>query len=462
MRIRTIENRRLPWVLTGLLLALSSCARVGAPELPPAPAPLASPDLPDDGAAVPDLADTGSAGELLPPTAPADPILSTEASADPAIRDRVAFWIDLWGTDQPDLFTRYLDRMGRYAELVDDELRRRGLPTSLRYLPIVESGYLPSAVSRVGASGLWQIMSPTARGLGLSVSGIVDDRRDPVASTLAALDYLEELYGEFGCWLLTLSAYNAGPGRVRGLLGQYAAGVSEEGEARFLAIRPRLPAETRDFVPKFLAAAALASDPEAFGLPSARPIPWIYDEVLVPDATSLDVVAFAAGVPEEEILALNPQYLRGFTPAGEVRTVRVPLGRSFQFERNFALIPPEDRLTFLEHVVASGETFSHIAERYGVALSELTGMNAQVNPRRLQIGMTVIVPVGSRGGRAVAPGVSQVATNVNARGSVHTVSSGESFWTISRRYGVTTSALAAANGKAQGDVLQIGEELRIP
>ncbi|MEX2294780.1 MAG: transglycosylase SLT domain-containing protein, partial [Gemmatimonadota bacterium] len=420
---------------------------------------LADPEL---VTAAPDPAGLASLGELRAPATPADPILSTAASTDPFIRDRVAFWIELWGNDQPDLFTRYLDRMGRYVELVDEELERRGLPASLRYLPIVESGYLPSAVSRVGASGLWQIMTPTARGLGLSVSGIVDDRRDPVASTLAALDYMEELHAQFGCWLLTLAAYNAGPGRIRRLLEQHAEGLSLEGETRFLAIRPHLPAETRDFVPKFLAAAALAGDPEAFGFPASRSTPWLFDEVLVPDATSLDVVAFAAGVHEEEVLALNAHYVRGFTPAGETRTVRVPFGRAFEFERNFALIPPEERLTFVEHVVASGETFSHIAARYGVALSELTGMNASVNERRLRIGMTIVVPVGSRGGRVASPVATQIATNQGASGSVHTVSSGESFWTIARRYGISTPALAAANGRALGELIHIGDELRIP
>jgi membrane-bound lytic murein transglycosylase D len=305
-------------------------------------------------------------------------------------------------------------------------------------------------------------MNGTARDLGLSVGSIVDDRRDPVAATTAALDYLEQLYDQFGCWLLTLSAYNAGPGTVGRLLERHAAGLPVEGEVRYLTIHPHLPAETRDFVPKLLAAAALGGDPRAFGFPELQPRPWLFDEVLVPDATSLEVVASAAGVAEAEILALNPHYLRGFTPAGEARIVRVPFGHSFQFERNFALIPPEQRLTFMEHVVQSGDTFSHIAERYGVRLAELTDMNSNVDPRRLRIGLTIVVPVGSRGGPSTTSAATRFASNASARGGVHTVSSGESFWTIARRYGISSAALATANAKSLGDLIHIGEQLRIP
>ena len=403
---------------------------------------------------------------LPPPVAAVhDPLLDSSVSADPMVQERIDFWVQLWGGQQTDLFSRYLDRMAMHVHLVDEELARRGMPSSLRYLPVVESGYLPSAVSRAGATGLWQIMGPTATGLGLSVTSVVDDRRDPFAATLAALDYLEELNAQFDSWILALAAYNAGPGRVSGILNQYGAATVQSEDERFILISSRLPAETRDFIPRFYAAATLAGDPEAHGFPPVVARPLAFDEVIVPDATSLDVVARAAGVPEEEILALNPHYLRGFTPVGEVRTVRVPQGRSFQFERNYALIPPGERLSFVEHVVASGETFSHIAAQYGVSVAELTGVNNQVDPRRLQIGMRVVIPVGAqRGGATASSGMVTVASNQGAqpRGGVHVVSSGESFWTIARLYGISIQQLTAANGRSAGDVIRTGEQLRIP
>jgi membrane-bound lytic murein transglycosylase D len=325
-----------------------------------------------------------------------DPILHTSTALDPGLQARTGFWVSHWTERRPEDFRRYLERMARYQDLVDGELGARDLPNALRYLPIVESGYRSSAVSRVGATGLWQIMSPTARALALTVSPIVDDRRDPVTNTRAALDYLEELYDSFGSWYLALAAYNAGPARVRSVLARHAPDPDISPDLRFLMIRPHLPSETREFVPKLLAAAHLARDAEELGLlPPERSAPLAFDEVVVADATSMDVVAWAAGVDEGEVLALNPQYLRGFTPPGQTRVVRVPPGTGERFRERYAEIPPEDRLTFLEHVVSSGETFTHIARRYRVPLAELLAANSRIDPRRLQIGTRVVVPVGA-------------------------------------------------------------------
>jgi membrane-bound lytic murein transglycosylase D len=380
-----------------LLIAMAGCTAWGGEGLSP-PAPPASPGpteifLQKEWAAL---------GSLTPSPIPPlhvqvrgiDPILHNPTSLDSGLQGRKAFWVEYWTLRQPDHFRTYLARMGRYGALVDAELERRGLPESLRYLPIVESGYRPGAVSRVGATGLWQIMGPTARSLAMTVSPIVDDRRDPVDNTRAALDFLEELHRGFDSWHLALAAYNAGPARIRGLLARHAPDVTLAPDERFLLIRPHLPAETRDFIPKLLAAAQVSREAPFLGLcPETMQASLTFDEVTVPDATSLDVVAFAAGVPESEVVALNPQYLRGFTPPGQVRVVRVPAGAGERFREEYARIPPEERLSFLEHVVARGETFTHIARRYRVPLAELIAANDRIDPRRLQIGTRVVVPV---------------------------------------------------------------------
>lgn len=321
-----------------------------------------------------------------------DRILFAYATIDPGLREATEVWITRWNAGQSDTFSRYLERMSRYGSIVEQDLVARGLPVSLRYLPLVESGYSPAAVSRVGATGLWQLMGPTARELGLTVNSIVDDRRDPVASTSAALDYLESLHDEFGSWLLALVAYNVGPGRVRRELAGTESAEPGSRDLRFLEIRADLPRETREFVPRFLAAAALAGDPGSHGFPELDPDPMSFDQVEVPDATSLDVVADAAGVSEEAVSSLNPQFVRGYTPFGEAQTVRVPAGAGTRFATNFALVPPDQRLSFFGHVVSPGETFTHIARRYGLSVAELTDTNHRVDPRRLQIGMTVMVP----------------------------------------------------------------------
>jgi membrane-bound lytic murein transglycosylase D len=185
---------------------------------------------------------------------PFDPILDSPAAADTAFQRQVAFWVDFWTVEQSELFGRYLERMGEYGPMVEWEVARRGLPASLRYLPIVESGYSPRAVSRAGATGLRQLMGPTAGDFGLAVSSIVDDRRDPFASTDAALEYLGRLNNQFDSWFLALAAYNLGQGRVRQLLNQVRR---EGGDEAFLAIRHLLPAETREFVPRLFAAATI-------------------------------------------------------------------------------------------------------------------------------------------------------------------------------------------------------------
>ena len=331
-----------------------------------------------------------------------DRILYAYATIDPGLREATDSWISRWKTGQSDTFSRYLVRMSRYGSIVEEELVARGLPLSLRYLPLVESGYSPVAVSRAGATGLWQLMGPTARELGLTVNSIVDDRNDPVASTSAALDYLETIHEELGSWLLALVAYNVGPGRVRRELARTESTEPKSRDLRFLEILDDLPLETREFVPRFLAAAALAGDPGSHGFPELNLEPMSFDRVEVPGATSLDVVAEAAEVSEDAVRRLNQQYVRGYTPFGEARTVRVPAGAGTRFAANLSRIPLDQRLSFFEHVVSRGETFTHIALQYGLSVSELTATNRLVDPRRLQIGMTVMVP---RAGIAMGNGI---------------------------------------------------------
>ncbi len=479
-----------------LLMGTAGCRLVGVqPAEEPSPREVIR-TIPETERAV---SETSAAPERVSPSlAPApvevegiDPILHSRVGQDLRFREQIEFWTGFWTTRGSDHFVRYLERMGTYQSLVDGELERRGLPNSLRYLPIVESGYHPGAVSRVGATGLWQIMTPTARELGLSVGVLVDDRRDPVAATVAALDYLETLHRRFDSWFLALAAYNAGPGRVSNLLNRYASDAGIPGDERFLQIRSYLPAETREFVPKLFAAAELAGDPSEYGFPAFEAhLPFAFDEVLVPDATSLDVVARAAEVEHEEVLSLNPHFLRGFTPVGERRVVRVPAGAGSRFEVNYPLIPPGERVSFLEHVVARGETLSHISNRYGVSLAELSAANGDLDPRRLQIGARLVVPVAGGRMRTVvassgsAAGVTGTAAFLGAVGGeeadragvisngqtpaptaysrVHRVVSGDTWGAIARRYGVSIDALAVANGRTSRDIIRAGEQLRIP
>jgi len=340
--------------------------------------------LVESGLPVPDLAE---------PTAAvvSDPLRATVMLRHAEFEAEVDRWVERWSGTGPWLAPDF-ERMGDYVAEVDSMLSARGLPRSLRYLPIVESGYDPRAVSSARAVGLWQLMEGTARGLGMRVSPLLDERRDPRRSTEVALNFLEDLHRDFGSWFLALAAYNSGPGRVRSVLARYAP-LEPPSDSVFWKIRPRLPRETRDFVPKLFAAIRIGERPDAFGHPRPSGEGLGFDVVEVPDATTLDVVARAAGVSQEDIEHLNPHIIRGITPAETSVTLRVPAGKGAEFTERYAKIPPEERVTFVEHRVADGETLSHIAVRYGIRVAELEAANPRVRPRYLRVGTLLTVPV---------------------------------------------------------------------
>lgn len=372
-------------------LGLTACA--GKP-LPTAPDPIPAPEHDGTDAALPTA---GAAMEAVPlPDPPSyrdDEILRSSMARDPGFQREVARWVEYWRTRSGGSFPDYLARMSWFGEAVDEALERKGLPPSLRYLPLIESGYSPGAVSRARAVGLWQFMEPTARGFGMGVTPLVDERRNPFKSTEAATDFLQQLRSQFGSWFLALAAYNSGPYRVQRLM-ETRAPLVPPSDSLFWALRRFLPRETQEYIPKLFAAALVAENPEAHGLerPAATGS-FTFDEVVVPDATTLDVVARAAGVPLEEIERLNPEIVRGMTPPGRETILRVPAGQGWSFRERYALIPPEERVSYVEHRVAKGETLSHIARAYRVSVGDLQAANPRVRPKRLQIGQMLTVPV---------------------------------------------------------------------
>lgn len=464
-----------------VLAAVLLSAACGKRLPPPPPAPNYSPDAtrgPDgergaeQGArrAAPAPVRSGpldTGGEDL---GPVDHILASPWTRHEGIEERVGWWYEYWQTRGRGTFERYLIRMGRYVDFVDQELAARGMPPSLRYLPVVEAGYYPPAVSPVGAGGLWQFMPPTARWLGLEVTTLVDERLDPYRATPTALEYLLSLNDQFGSWFLTLAAYNSGPGRIERLIRDYGEGRPRN-DALYWHLRDRMPGETRDFVPKFLAAVRMGSAPHEFGFGHVVPDPaQAFDEVDVDGAVSLDVLAAAAAASEEVIEELNPHLVRGLTPGGRATRIRVPAGQAEEFRARLAAIPPDMRVTFTEHRVARNETLSHIAVMYGVPLRELRDANPSADPRRLRIGQRLTVPRrGSRAASVTATpaaspggGESVVRAISDVPGRVHVVSSGESLWTIARGYGVTIGQLREWNGELSGnEVIHPGDQLRV-
>ena len=326
-----------------------------------------------------------------PPKYLSDLIVDSKWSRHPIMLGITNDWIDYWTGTGTAEFSIYLERMGRYSALIDLKIESLGLPASLRYLPIIESGFRPAATSSAEAGGLWQFMKATAREAGLKVGEIIDERRDPVRSTEKALAVLRGHYERFNSWHLSLAAYNAGPSRVSRLLKEHAP-LSPMGDSLYLVIHPFLPKETKEFVPKFVAAATIGRAPVRYGFTPLQEFEGFFDEVLLADVTSVDVIARAAETTQEVIEEMNPHLIRGFTsPVSDTR-IMLPSGKGVIFRRNYQLIPEDERFSTLEHQVISGDTLGHIALRYGVPVSVLLEANPGVKPTRLQIGDWLKVP----------------------------------------------------------------------
>ncbi len=392
--------------------------------------------------------------------------------------ERVQYYLDFFQGPARERFGAWLQRMPRYEPLIRARLARQGLPGDLLYLALIESGFSNSATSRARAVGMWQFMPSTGRSYGLRVDRWVDERRDPVKATDAAARHLNDLRTRFGSLYLAAAAYNAGGGKVsRGLrkLGDGADDVAEDEDMTsdstfFLLYDSRyLRRETKDYVPKLIAAALIAKEPEKYGFARPEPLPpFAYDSIIVPDATGLDVVARLAGTDVATLRELNPQFLRLITPPGARAMIRLPLGSAAATTAEYADLPANRRVTFKEHVVRSGETLGHIARKYGVAVADIRAANHNVAPDRLRLNMTLIIPVSPAfDPRAVAatemPSQRRRGAAAQAHGSAtwHTVRRGESWWSIGERYGVRVGQLQEWNDAGPLERLRIGQRIRV-
>jgi membrane-bound lytic murein transglycosylase D len=311
---------------------------------------------------------------------------------------------------------------------------------------------------------MWQFIRSTGRAYGLRIDSWVDERRDPFKATDAAARHLVDLKQQFGSWYLAAAAYNGGATRVsRGLKRLDDEDVSDD-TFFTLADRRYLRRETRDYVPKLIAAAMVARDPAASGFDSLPVLyPLVFDELTVPDQTGLDVLASMADTTPQALYELNPHFYRGVTPPRETVTVRVPRGTGKAVARRYAELPPSERVNFIEHVVRNGETLSEIAYRYGVSLSFVRVANPNVRPRRMRIGQRLVIPLSQAARQVrVRPRPSARRPVRVAPNGYHTVRAGDSLWLVSQRYGVQVRDLRDWNNIADGDtMLKVGQRLRV-
>lgn len=376
-----------------------------------------------------------------------------------ATNERVEYYVDFFLDDARDRFNIWLGRLNRYEGMIRDRFRAAGVPEDLVYLGAIESGYSNTAVSRARAVGMWQFMSYTAPDYGLVLDEWVDERRDPFKATEAAARFLARQYEQFGSWYLAAAAYNGGPNRVsRGLRRLSQGGDTTLTEETFFRLSDRryLLRETRDYVPKLIAATQIAKHPSRFGFDSIPYLqPLVFDEITVPDATGLDVLAQLADTTTNALVELNPAYYRGVTPPRREAIVRVPRGTGTLVLERYAELRPEERVNFVSHTISRGETLGGLASRYGVSLELLMAANPGVQPRRLSIGQRVVVPLSTTA--RANPGSAPRALAPGQR--YHEVRWGETMSAIAQRYGLRLSDLLSWNEMNNNDILRAGRRL---
>lgn len=383
-------------------------------------------------------------------------------------------------TRKRDLMNRMLTVSQFYFPLFEQELDNHDIPLEMKYLAIVESALNPKARSRVGATGLWQFMYGTGKEHGLDVSSYVDERSDPIKSTKAACEYLNRMYKIFKDWDLTLAAYNSGPGNVNKAIRRSG------GYKNYWNLRRNLPRETAGYVPAFLATMYLFEYAEEHGLRGKkveRPY-FETDTVHVKSLITFEQISELVGVPVEELVVLNPSYKLKAIPyvKGKDYSLRLPKQALGKFVANETAIyahvekelkSKESPLPALvkaaeanriRYRVRSGDYLGKIAERYGVRVSQIKNWNG-LRSNNLRIGQRLtIYPRGSRSAPAKKKTPVTKKTNVSiasAGSKVHTVQSGDSLWTISRKYpGITIENLQDWNG-ISGKNLKPGMKLKL-
>ncbi len=359
----------------------------------------------------------------------------------------------------------YLDRVATratpYLHYIVEAIEERGIPMEIALLPIVESAFDPFAYSHGRAAGLWQFIPGTGRRFDLKQNWWYDGRRDVAEATRAALDYLEYLHGEFDDWQLALAAYNSGEGNVaRAIRYNKARGLPTD----FWHLR--LPKETSAYVPKLLALQRLVAQPERYGV-SIRPIP---DEaylaaVDVGRQIDLALAAELAGMDVEQVYLLNPAFNRWATDPDGPHSLLLPLGNIETFKTALAELGPRDTVRWERHRIRSGESLLSIANRYDTTVELLKEINS-IRGNLIRAGDMLTVPVAMKslsGYALTAENRLESKQNVQRSGTRvdHRVASGESFWSISRDYGVGVRELAAWNNMAPTDPLRAGQTLAV-
>jgi membrane-bound lytic murein transglycosylase D len=297
--------------------------------------------------------------------------------------------ISLFSKNMKERFSIWLSRSGKYLDIMQEILRDKNIPENIVFLSLIESGFSPHAYSVAHAAGPWQFIASTAKRYGLEINWWKDERRDPLKSTNAAASYLRDLYKMFGSWNLAMAAYNAGEGRI-----QRAMKSSNADSYWALLGTSYIRPETKDYVPKFIAANLIAANPQEFGFDEIDyHSPLSFDEVELKSPVDLSLAADCAGTTLEEIKRLNPELRRWCTPPDvSSYSLKIPEGTKEQFLEALNAIPENERFTIDRYTVKKGETFTAIAKKSGFPVSVILSLNSMEKIMPLKAGSQIYLP----------------------------------------------------------------------
>lgn len=286
-------------------------------------------------------------------------------------------------------FSIWLERSAKYIEIMKDVLREKGMPEDLVFLPFVESGFNNNAYSKARAAGPWQFIESTGKRYGLIIDWWRDERKDPIKSTEAAAGYLKDLYEMFGSWKLALAAYNAGEGRIQKALRKSGA----EDYWALLGTKQIKP-ETKEYVPRYIAAAMIANTPEDFGFINlAYHQPLEYDVVNISSPMDISAIAKCAETTIEKIRELNPELRRWSTPPdADGYALRLPKDSTAIFLENLNNMPENERFAVDTYKANKGDNLKTIAKRFGVPVSVIIAMNSMSGIERIKAGQEIKIP----------------------------------------------------------------------
>lgn len=369
---------------------------------------------------------------------------------------------------RPEVMERWLERSEYYFPMMEEIFEEEGVPTELIHLSMIESGLVPTARSWAAAVGMWQFIRATGSVYGLESNWWIDERRDPIKSTRAAARHLKDLYEVWGDWHLAMANYNISPRGLRRAIN--AAG----GEENYWVAYPYLPRETRGYVPGFIAATMIATNPEEFGFRrNYGKEAYSYEIAEVDGLMPLEKLAEAAGISVEELKDLNPELLRWATPPGGKYPLKIPAGTRDEFLAAYQEIPQEERTTDVAmHTVSRGETLGYIAQRYGTSVRSLFATNEGLSST-IYPGQTIVVPVASGSEEQISAsrpsnqGTSSSSSSSrrkapapsNTTSVTYTVKSGDTVGHVAEWFDVRSWQVRSWNGI--GNTIRVGQRLTV-